>query len=187
MKRHATLLFVAVLAASFAGAAETFSPTLSPPASPAISADVRPISPAIAGKLAGASPKFTPPPQGVSRSPEPGTDLREIDKPRNGIIRLPNYIVREEKTPAVKHLEERDILTAKGRLDFVMRRHPGLHVGNLFGLNDGVALAMAAEQERLERKQETYDLVSLLPVGEAKKAKAIADAQFARKDFSGGH
>ena len=41
-------------------------------------------------------------------------DLRDIDKPRNGIIRLPNYTVQEKKPPVFR---ERDIYTREGLAD----------------------------------------------------------------------
>ena len=95
---------------------------------------------------------------------EPGVELREIDNPRNTIIRLPNYIVREDKTPVLK---ERDVRTPKASLELALRRHPGLRLGSFWIFrNDGIALALLAEEERLERKKEFEDMVSLMPVSD---------------------
>jgi hypothetical protein len=165
-------------------AAET-SPLLKDPGTPSPAPGPAPphaISPAVAEKLAAATPKYTPPAAPPPQA-EPAADLREADKPRNGIIRLPSYLVQEEKLPAFK---ERDLLTPQGRLKLAYQRHPGLHFGNIrIFRNDGIALMMLEEEERLERRQEFYDLASLLPRPEAKKAKALADEAFARSDFSG--
>src|SRR5688572_18584602 len=60
----------------------------------------RSVSPGVAAALAAAAPKYTPPPP----KPEPKSeqdlvDMREIDKPKNTIVRLPEYIVREPVPP----------------------------------------------------------------------------------------
>ncbi len=46
--------------------------------------------------------------------------MREIDKPQNTIVRLPDYIVQEKK-PAV--FSERTISTEKGLTDIAVRRY----------------------------------------------------------------
>ncbi len=151
--------FAAVLTLAFAALrAEEFSPTIKP------------------------VPEKPAPPPALA----PGVDLREVDKPRNTIIRLPSYVVKEDKEPKAPALKERDVLTTKAKIRIAYRDHPGLHFGNLpFFTNDGIAAAMAAEEERLEQKRESYDLVSLLPAGpDAKKAKAIVDQAFARTNFA---
>jgi hypothetical protein len=107
-------------------------------------------------------PKYNPP---TSGSP---VDRRESDRPRNtivrlpknllppesitasaaadnhgqppeGVVRLPRYDVRERRLPKFK---ERELLTPTARVDLHLKRHPGLRIGNLFGLNRGIARAM---------------------------------------------
>jgi hypothetical protein len=47
-------------------------------------------------------------------------DLRDVDKPKNTIVRLPKYIVQEKKPPVFR---ERDIYTPKGLAEIAMRRY----------------------------------------------------------------
>jgi hypothetical protein len=117
------------------------------------------ISRATAEKLAAAVPK-TP----TGADPKPATvlesiDVRDLDKPRNGIIRLPSFIVGELKlrVPA-----EQDVLTPKGRLDLALKRQPGLKFGPLAYLNDPIALDMLAEEERLDRLAKIGELSGFL-------------------------
>jgi hypothetical protein len=190
-------LAMTVLGASFAAAAEENSaaarpPTapITPPASeaPAASASEpaparpRPISPTVAAQLSAVGPKFDPAVAAAAAKPiEPGTDLREIDKPRNTIIRLPNFEVQEEKLVTLK---PRELLTPPERLRAALKKHPGLHFGSLpFLSNNGIALAMQAEEERLERMKEMDDLLSLLPVAQQKRVKPMVDDAFQRKDL----
>src|SRR6266545_2937329 len=86
----------------------------------------RAISPTTAAHLAAAAPKFQPAPAKPAESTEPPPDLREIDKPRNAIIRLPRYLVEEDK-PTV--LKERTVMTPQARLDLALKKHPGLRFG----------------------------------------------------------
>ena len=162
-----------------------FATPTPPPANPAASPGAaperpRPISPTLASQLNAAVPKFEPAAAPAAPKPiAPGTDLREIDKPRNTIIRLPNFEVQEEKIPEMK---PRELLTQPERLRLAMKKYPGLHVGSLpFFSNHGVALTMQAEDERLERMKEMDDLLSLLPASQQKQVKPMVDDAFQRK------
>ncbi len=158
-------LFVlaAALGADLAPAAET-SPLLKEPASAGTPSLARPtatraISPQVAELLAAAAPKYSPPEAGPAKPVE--TAPEETDQPRNRIIRLSPYIVRERRP---LELKERDVLTAKGRLDLALQRHPGLRLGSLGPLtNNRWAYAMLEEELALERRKEMLDLLSLLP------------------------
>lgn len=85
--------------------------------------------------------------------------MREIDKPKNQIVRLPKYIVQEPR-PAV--FSERAIHTEKGLTDIAMRRYisdvdRALNRWTLplFGTSkEARALAMYAEDERLRHMAE---------------------------------
>lgn len=118
----------------------------------------RAVSAETAAKLAAVAPKFVPPKPAEEK---PAADPREADKPKNTIIRLPSYIVRE---PKVREFKERELLTPRGSLDLALKRHPGLRFNPLFflGSNSGVALAMLEEEHRLERLAEMADLLSLM-------------------------
>lgn len=61
-------------------------------------------------------PKPAPPPRPESELP----DLRDTDKPRNEIIRLPKYVVRAAKPPIFR---EQDIHNAQGLADLAVRRY----------------------------------------------------------------
>jgi hypothetical protein len=115
----------------------------------------RAISSDVAAALAAAAPKYTPPPPPPPPKPEAEqVDMREIDKPKNTIVRLPKYIVQEKKPPV---FTERSIHTEKGLTDIAMRRYisdadRALNRWTLplFGTSkESRAMAMYAEDERL--------------------------------------
>lgn len=160
--RPAPLVAMFGFAVSAAAAEPSVSvPSAEPAAVPATKA-VRRISPETAARLAAINPPFTPPPAPAA-TPAVPVDLREVDRPRNQIIRLPPYRVEAPKVPELK---ERHILRPRAKIDLVFKRNPGLRVGNFFGLNGGIAAAMLADEERLERMREFNDLVSLLRFSE---------------------
>lgn len=137
------------------------------------------VSATTATRVLATAPKFIPP-------TAPGTDHptdtdRPHDKPSNGIVRLPDYIVKEPKAPAFK---ARELLTGYGRLQLGYKLNPGLRLGPLPLLNDGVALTMLEENVRLERKAEMEDLTNLItsPTDRA-KAKHGAQEAFMRPSF----
>jgi hypothetical protein len=130
----------------------------------------RVISPATAAQLAAAAPKY----ESIvpSKPTEPLPDLREIDKPRNTIIRLPPYLVPEGKPPPV--LKERELLTPPARRELALKKFPGLRFGSFWIFsNDGIAEAMLREEERLEQKREFEDLASLMRYTDPAKHDAV--------------
>lgn len=182
----ATLFLVAAASCASPVAAQTTAPSASPPlpsitppaTSPAPSPapeNPRALSPAVAARLSAEFPKFTPPPATAPADP------RAVDRPRNTIFRLPQYVVQEEKPPAFK---ERHLLTPTGRLSLALQRYPGLRFGSLpFFNNHGLALAMLAEDDRLERRAEMDDLVTLLSLpSDRAKARAEVQQTFLRSD-----
>ena len=56
--------------------------------------------------------------------------------------------------------EWRELLTPEGKLDLALKRRPGLKVGNFFGLNNGIAMMMLAEDDAYERRLELQELSS---------------------------
>lgn len=143
-----------------------------------------------AAKLAALAPKFTPPPETPAeprppaRVPAETKTTDDSDKPRNQIIRLPSYLVQDYR---ISNYKERYILTPQAKIDLQFKKLPGLHIGNLFGLNQGIAAFMLWEEERLERMREMQDLAGLMSYGppdEFKKVKREVQKAFIREpDF----
>ncbi len=140
---------------------------VAPPARPADPAPTSPrrraISPEVAAQLSAVTPKYAPPPPKPAPTPEEEqVDLREVDKPKNGIIRLPKYIVVEPKSPV---LTERAVNTSKGLTDIAVRRYISetdralnRFTLPLFGTStEARALAMYAEDERLKNLSDLND------------------------------
>jgi hypothetical protein len=193
--RIASLLVFATALSATGIAAESAtlppSPVLPTPpveASPSLSATPRAVSPETAAKLKASVPLFVAAPvtgvtlvTATAAAPlDPGNEV----KPKNTIIRLPEYIVRDPKIPAIK---EREVLTRKARLELARQQHPGSVIGNFFGLNNGITLAMLAEQERLDRKREFDDLATLArysdPASAAKVKHEVEQAFMRERDF----
>jgi len=136
-------------------------------------------------------PKYNPPPK-----PDPDdedVDLREIDKPRNGIIRLPKYTVQERKPPVFR---ERDIFTRAGLADLAKSRYLSAtdRMLNrvtlpLFGTSsEARAMAMYEEDERLnnmsELKENARDIGYLNPA-EGAYIKRVTDETYMRNSGFG--
>ena len=121
MRRFLSLAFAsALIATAISPAARAQSPRPASPIleskkdeeKPAAPRRTRVISPEVAAALAAAAPQYAPPPPKPVPKPEDELpDARETDKPANGIVRLPKYLVLEKK-PAI--LSERAVHTAKG-------------------------------------------------------------------------
>jgi len=136
------------------------APTLAPiPA--ADDGSGRAVSPRIAADLASGMPKYSPPTPTPAVTDEP-KDLRDIDRPRNEIHRLPAYVVRETR-PAV--FRDRDIYTTSGLADLSFKRHPGLLVGDYFGLNSRVAYEMYLDDQRLANIQDLNETAHAMALG----------------------
>lgn len=178
----AAFAFGAVALAQIAAAqtAPAPSPILTPgageraPARPEAPRRARAISSEAAAALAAASPKFEPLPPKPEPKPEAEPiDLREVDKPKNTIIRLPKYIVQEPK-PAI--LTERAVHTKKGLEELAMRRYISeadralnRFTLPLFGSSmKARAMAMYEEEERLKNMEDLHDAA----VGAAKTDRA---------------
>ena len=126
----------------------------------------RVMSDEVAATLATGMPKYNPPPKAPEPKPEDEqADLRDTDKPKNGIIRLPKYVVKEPRPPVFR---ERDLHTGSGMTDLGLRRYLGLNIGNIGGLNRPVSLLMYQEQERLNNIADLKE--------DAKNAKRSGDS-----------
>lgn len=143
----------------------------------------RAISGDVAASLAAAMPKYnppkpTPPPTPIEQQP----DLRDVDKPKNTIIRLPDYVVREAKPPVFR---ERDINTQQGLANIALRRY-GTEASRalnrftipIFGqTQEARALAMYAEDERLKNITELNDAADLV------SARDKAEGAYIKRDI----
>jgi hypothetical protein len=139
----------------------------------------RAISPEVAAQLAASRPKFspTPPPKPEEDLP----DLREIDKPKNTIVRLPKYVVVAPRPPIFR---ERDIYTRQGLANLAMRRYFSEtdRALNRFTLplfsisNSDRALAMYAEDERLKNMADVADNTNMVMKSDAAAGTKMKDA-----------
>ena len=102
------LILLAVLLAA-TGRAQAAAPV-----APAIAG--APVSPKLARLFGGNPPKFNPP-----KAPDPATvPVNPDDPPRNDIVRLPLFMVRDSRPPT-----EYDVLTEAGRATALARRYLG--------------------------------------------------------------
>lgn len=142
----------------------------------------RALSDNLADALAASMPKYNPPPKPAPKEPGEEVDLREVDKPRNQIIRLPEYVVREQKPPV---FTEREISTTKGLNAIALQRYfsqTGLALNRftipLFGISkEAYAQMLYAEDERLQNMNELDAAakdVNLVDPESAKKLKEAA-------------
>lgn len=145
---------------------EPAKPASPPPAEP--SKPARALSNDVAAAISAGMPKYNPKPAPAAPKPEEElADLRDTDKPKNQIIRLPQVLVREPRNPV---LRERDVNTKENLAAIAERRYisdadRALNRWNIFGARStaggnsttGRALLMYAEEERLKNMAELND------------------------------
>jgi len=141
----------AATATAGTAAADASTLILAPPprdSGPAYHADsdgeTRAVSPAVAAALAEGMPRYRPPTP--TPTPPPEQDLRDLDKPKNEIKRLPKYEVVEKRPPIFR---PRDLYTHEGLVSLSFDNHPGLRFGNILGLNSTAAYDMYLDEQRL--------------------------------------
>lgn len=135
--------------------------TAAPPAQPA---PARALSPATAARLATNAPKYVAPDSSTERAHPNAPDLRETDRPRNTIIRLPDYVVRQSKPATI--ITEDQVVTLEGKLERTYARHRGLRAGSFWIFkNDVAAREILEDDERVARRSAMNDLLGLLQVG----------------------
>jgi hypothetical protein len=146
-------------AASAAPADHT--PTPVPASSPGFYVPERSVSPAVAEALSLGMPKYNPPTPTPVATDLP-QDLREFDKPKNEIKRLPSYVVHDSRPPVFR---DRDLYTKDGLVSLSYKIHPGLQIGNLAGLNDATAYETFLEDERLSNMADLKDTARAIAAG----------------------
>src|SRR5687768_275044 len=138
-----TLLIVLAGSASIATGAEPPRPTAESKVAPASTPpptlsqpSARATSPTTSARLTDSLPKFSPSAKAETPAPKPGepaaVESQENEIPRNPIILLPQYDVRDETLPK---FSERELLTPESRAELALRRHPGLKFGPFSFLN----------------------------------------------------
>ena len=123
------------------------SPPAATPAGPTGNSS-RPESAEVAAELAIGMPKYDPPKPPPPPAPdEQQADLRELDKPKNGIVRLPAYMVHEPR-PTV--FREWDLYSKEGLARLALQRYLGLGIMPYAGMNKQIATELYEADERLQ-------------------------------------
>jgi len=129
------------------------------------------------------------PPKPVEVKPEPAED----DTPKNGIVRLPQYIVEGDRPPVFR---PRDINTKKGLGEIAVARYfneTGKALNRftipIFGMSkEQYALMLWEEDERLRNLKNANENVYLLrqtdPVGAAQFKREVDQTFIRRSEFS---
>lgn len=140
----------------------------------------RAVSKNVAAALAASMPKYDPPKEEPDREePAEMQDMRDVDKPRNKIIRLPEYVVRQDKPPVFR---ERDIYTNKGLAELAKKRYLSETVLGLnqftiplFGVGaEAYSLMLYQQDERLKNisdLNETADDISRIDPDNAEEIR----------------
>jgi hypothetical protein len=133
------------------------------------------ISPTLAATLAAGRPKWSPPPPPVEQKPEDELpDMRDIDKPRNGIIRLPKMVVQGAR-PAI--FTEKKLYTEKAFAELLAKRYysQGYLAFSRFASNSPLALFLpSAEKSAMARYQEEERLQNMSDLNDAANLAAKA-------------
>lgn len=158
MNRNARFRLILTLLAPLGLAAPTLpAQTTAAPdqaATPTAETKKRPraVSNEVAAALAATMPKYEPPKPVAPKAEEDDeelADLRDTDKPRNKIIRLPEHVVREKKPPVFNERELRN------KDNYSLQHYAGL---NISPLNQSIARQLLWEDERLKSKADFADL-----------------------------
>jgi len=128
------------------------------------------------------------------KKPEPPTPAEtDADEPRNGIVRLPSYIVQEQRPPVFR---DRDIYTKKGMGELALNRYfsetsKALNRYKLpfVGMSaESYARMLYEEDERLQNMQDTQEKISILrqtdPVAAEQMKKEMDQTFIRRSQFS---
>jgi hypothetical protein len=103
-------------------------------------------------------PKYEPPkpaaPKPADQPADQTADQQNVDKPQNGIVRLPSYYVRTARDAVLK---DPDLVSQKGMADIGFKDNPGLKLFPftwldwLNQLNARTAKEMYLEDQRLQK------------------------------------
>ena len=140
----------------------------------------------LANALTTDMPKYSPPPKPSENEADPNAAAQ----PKNGVIRLPQYVVREPKSPV---FTERESMTRKGLNDLAMKRYLGIDPSKM---NSPLAAAITrllfqsyanqeyADAERLKNMSDLNSTAAAMARGgdtaESDYIKRASDDTFAR-------
>jgi len=158
-----------------------------PEPTPNLGTTQRPVSPTIAADISLGMPVYSPE-LNLPKSDASAADLRDIDKPKNQIPRLPvvmmqKYVVRESRLPVFR---TRDLYTKAGLIELSFKEHPGLRIGNFFNLNSKAAYDMIIDEQLFAARQDLVDTVFAMAAGGDPQEvdvmqQAILDSAFIRE------
>lgn len=161
--RHLRLDALAALALFLGAEARAEQPPVSPPAPSQPHSMSSKITEALAAKL----PKYVPPvPVKLPDFSQPG----EAGGSADDILSLPKITVHPT---TIMPAPDFAWLNEKGRQELAMKTSPGLHFGNILGLNQVVALAIQADEREAQRKAATTDLVDRTTLDDSEEARKI--------------
>ncbi|HVW19872.1 MAG TPA: hypothetical protein VHC86_01545 [Opitutaceae bacterium] len=140
----------------------------------------------IAGALVNSLPKYTPPPPAA---PGAKPAAAAEPQPRNGIIRLPKVVVRQEKPPV---FNEKQLYTPKSLEDIEIQRYTGLDPAKMPGVAAPItrfmfsdyAKQMQADADRQQNISDSSDMARAAALsgdpGESEYIKRVSNETFIR-------
>ena len=117
-------------------------------------------------------PKYSPPKP--PPPPQPVVDLRDIDKPKNTIKRLPKYVVHARTPPVFR---EQDVNTPAGLAAIGLKKYGGLNLSPI--LNQNIAKQMIQDDERTANMADLTDSANDIARGTKSDA---AESEFIKKE-----
>lgn len=135
------------------------------PALPVLPPPVHSISPEIRQAVTEKLPKYTPPP------PKASDPVHEEVSDSPDVLRLPKVTVRA--APPTAFPPNFATLTPKQRLDLALKANPGLRLGNILGMNNGIAMAMQQEQREFEKRTALAETVKFTKTDDSPESRRI--------------
>ena len=132
------------------------------PATPARPPASKETSTSLMAAISAGLPQYDPPKPTPPPTPVESQDLREIDKPANGIVRLPKYLVQEPKAAI---LNPADLMTPAAQAALEMKEHPGLSWVPFGWMNGNIAQQMYQEDKRLNNISDLTDTANSIKAG----------------------
>jgi len=132
---------------------------------PAVTSSQSPATP-LSAEIASVMPAFDSK-RAVADKAAATVDLRETERPRNAIPRVPaqmmeKYVVNASKVPVFR---PRDLFTREGLIDLSFKAHPGFRVGNFFNLNADAAYEKFMDEQLAEARRDAVDTIFAMAVG----------------------
>ena len=161
--RHLRIDALATLVLLIGVQARTEQPSASPPAPTESAILSTKIKEAVTAKL----PKYV--------APTPAK-LPDFNKPKEAgdqsddMLHLPKMTVRPATTLPASDFA---FLSPKGRMELAMKNSPGLGIGNIFGLNQGIAMAIQAEERDVQKKATLTEMIERTTIDDSEATKRI--------------